>query len=200
LSFEKRLKPQIFFANNKGLPEIYNACIVSPDAHDILVFIHDDVWIDDFFIADHIIQGLAQFDVIGVAGNRRRVPNQSAWCFSEVTDRGISWDARENLSGSVAHGQTPFGPISHYGEVPAECEILDGVLLAAKKSVLESKMVFFDPVFDFHFYDMDFCRSARYQGLRLGTWHIAITHASGGKFLSPEWWIKYNQYIRKWKA
>jgi GT2 family glycosyltransferase len=200
LSFEKRLKPQIFFANNKGLPEIYNARIASPDGHDILVFIHDDVWIEDFFIADHVLQGLSQFEIIGVAGNRRRLPNQPAWAFSKVSDTGITWDASENLSGSVAHGPLPFGIISHYGPAPADCELLDGALLATRRSILQAKAVFFDPAFDFHFYDMDFCRTAKNKGLRLGTWHISITHRSGGSFCSPEWWMKYNKYISKWKS
>ena len=41
---------------------------------------------------------------------------------------------------------------------------------------------FFDPAFDFHFYDLGpLCQTAREKGLRLGTWHISITHNSGGE-------------------
>src|SRR5882762_9143567 len=74
LEFDKRLEARIFFENRTGLGEIYNFRIKSDSAHDILIFVHDDVWIEDFFLADHILEGLEQFDVIGVAGNRRRVP------------------------------------------------------------------------------------------------------------------------------
>src|SRR5674476_443764 len=94
---------------------------------------------------------------------------------------------RSNLSGRVAHGKNAFGPVSDFGPVPAECELLDGVFLATKKSHLKQNNVRFDAQFDFHFYDMDFCRSARKSGLRLGTWPIHLTHQSGGAFGSQSW-------------
>src|SRR5690349_1575782 len=76
---DKRLVPHIAYANKRGLPEIYNARISAADGHEILVFVHDDVWIDDYFIADRVIEALRDYDVIGVAGNRRRSPGQPAW-------------------------------------------------------------------------------------------------------------------------
>ena len=45
---------------------------------------------------------LESFDVIGVAGNRRRAPRQISWAFLESR----AWDERENLSGTLAHGDT----------------------------------------------------------------------------------------------
>jgi len=58
--------------------------------------------------------------------------------------------------------------------------------------------VLFDPRFDFHFYDMDFCRTARKAGLRLGTWPICLTHQSGGNFASDAWKEKCRLYREKW--
>lgn len=69
-----------------------------------------------------------------------------------------------------------------------------------KKSTLADNKVLFDPRFDFHFYDMDFCRSARTKGLRLGTWPICITHQSGGAFGSQRWIEKYRLYLEKWEG
>jgi len=197
LAQDTRLIPKITFDNKRGLPEIYNARINDPAGHDMLVFIHDDVWVDDYFFADRVLGGLDEFDVLGVAGNRRRVQNQPAWAF---IDENFTWDAKTNLSGSVAHGTHPFGNISVFGNVPAECELLDGVFLAARKYVLQHSSIQFDPCFDFHFYDMDFCRSARKNGLMLGTWPICLTHQSGGAFGSPNWLAKYRLYLEKWKA
>jgi GT2 family glycosyltransferase len=82
--------------------------------------------------------------------------------------------------------------------VPADCELLDGVFLAARKSALLGNEVLFDSRFDFHFYDLDFCRSARQRGLRLGTWPICLTHQSKGAFDSERWIEKYHAYIAKW--
>jgi hypothetical protein len=118
--------------------------------------VHDDVWIDDYFLCQRLAEGLARYDVIGVAGNRRRVAGQSGWAFLDET---LRLDDKANFSGAVAHGQYPFCAVTHYGESPADCELLDGVLLAARKSVLAEKRVSFDPRFDFDFYDMDFCRA-----------------------------------------
>lgn len=197
LAQDTRLVAHIAFENQRGLPDVFNARINTPEGHEILVFIHDDVWIDDYFLADRVINGLKTFDVIGVAGNRRRVQNQPAWAF---IDNKLTWDTNINLSGRIAHGSHPFGAISVFGAVPAECELLDGVFLAVQKSRLKAAKVQFDPRFDFHFYDMDFCRSARKNGLRLGTWPICLTHQSGGAFGNPRWNEKYRLYQEKWKA
>jgi GT2 family glycosyltransferase len=195
IQHDDRFSPQITFLNQRGLPEIYNAGIAAAASNQILVFVHDDVWIDDYFLVDRVMAGLQAYDVIGVAGNRRRVAAQTAWAF---IDRQFSWDDRANLSGSIAHGPTPFGQVAYFGAIPAECELLDGVFFAAKAATLVATGVMFDQQFDFHFYDMDFCRSARQSGLRLGTWPICLTHQSGGAFGTPKWIEKYHTYIQKW--
>ncbi|MDX1377026.1 MAG: glycosyltransferase [Burkholderiales bacterium] len=192
-----RLAPQISFANARGLPEVYNARIAAPEGEPMLVFMHDDVWIDDYYFAERVTEGLKTYDVIGVAGNRRRLPGQPAWLFM-LDERKLVWDDKVNLSGAIAHGKTPFGQISFYGPAPAECELLDGVFLAANRAALQRVGLQFDARFEFHFYDVDFCRSARQKGLRLGTWPICLTHQSGGVFGSEIWNEKYRQYLAKW--
>jgi GT2 family glycosyltransferase len=191
------LWPQITFANQLAIAHVFNARINAQSRSDILVFVHDDVWIDDFFLADRITRGLAEYDVLGVAGNRRRVPYQPAWAF---IDTSFTMDDCSNLSGRVAHGAQPFSPVWFIGPAPAECELLDGVFLATKRSILTAKGILFDPRFSFDFYDLDFCRSARERGLRLGTWPICITHQSRGAFGSPRWQANYLQYCQKWQC
>ncbi|HYL16741.1 MAG TPA: hypothetical protein VEV41_27140 [Terriglobales bacterium] len=51
----------------------------------------------------------------------------------------------------------------------------------------------------FHFYDLDFCRVCRQKELSLGTWPIAVTHASGGSFGSPQWLEARVLYEKKWQ-
>lgn len=197
LAFDSRLSAQVAFENTEGLPAVYNRLIREAPPGSLLVFVHDDVWLDDFFFSHRIADGLQAFDAIGVAGNRRRLRNQPAWCFvNEQFDR----DDPSNLSGSVAHGKMPFGPVSYFGPAPMECELLDGVLLAASRDTLAENGVTFDERFSFHFYDLDFCRSLRAKGLRMGTWPIALTHQSGGGFGSPAWRAGREAYLRKWEA
>jgi hypothetical protein len=198
LAFDKRIHARVAFENRTSLSEIYNLSIDAPQAAEILVFIHDDVWLDDYFFADRVIAGLQNFDVLGIAGNRRRLPRQPSWCFTgQMSDKFIL-DVRENLSGAVAHGTAPFGRVTNYGPVPAQCELLDGVLLAARRDTLRSKGGRFDPRFDFHFYDLDFCRSARAAGLVLGTGTVALTHLSQDAFGSADWHRNYEIYLEKW--
>jgi GT2 family glycosyltransferase len=196
LAQDARIGARVAFSNRRGLPEIYNARIQASDSPDLLVFCHDDVWLDDYFLADRVSEGLREYDVIGVAGNRRRLPKQPAWAF---VDTAFTWDEKPNLSGAVAHGNRPFGAVAAFGAAPADCELLDGVFIAARKSALAQKAVLFDPRFDFHFYDLDFCRSARERGLRLGTWPVCLTHQSGGAFGTQAWQEKYRAYLAKWK-
>ena len=194
-SWDKRLITRVAYENTTGLPELYNTCIRADDSEDVLVFMHDDIWIDDYFLADRILEGLKQYDIIGVAGNRRRVPGQVGWA---LLDQQFTHDSAENLSGLVAHGPFPFAPVYVFGTVPAECELLDGLFLAVRKSALREREVLFDPRFDFHFYDLDFCRTARSRGLRLGTWPICLTHQSTGGFNSPAWQESLRLYREKW--
>jgi len=195
----KRLKKDqlelaISYSNEAGLPAIYNREIAECNRQKILVFVHDDVWIDDFFFALRVSESLDHFDVVGVAGNRRGGPEQCSWAF---LDRPGAWDVRENLSGAVAHEGRG---VSWYGPVPQQVKLLDGLLLAARADVLSQSGVRFDLAYSFHFYDVDFCRSAAEAGLRLGTWPIAVTHGSGGNFRSKQWREAAAMYFAKWGA
>lgn len=127
---------RLFAENTRPLPECYNqATDESPDDA-VLVFVHDDVFVDDWLLAQRLHEGLAQFDVVGVAARAGR---------------------------------------------------------------LRQAGVRFDPRFDFHFYDLDFCRSASAAGLRLGTWPLAITHASSGESIqSASWEQGAQRYLQKW--
>lgn len=196
---DKRIVPWIAYENTRGLPEVYNELIERAGPDGLLLFVHDDVWLDDLFFVERLVEACARFDVVGVAGNRRRLPGQPGWAFVQAEgDPGLRWDAREHLSGMVGHGQQPFGTVSRYGDTPAACELLDGVLLAARARVLHDSGCRFDPRFRFHFYDLDFCRTARAAGLTLGTWPIGLTHQSGGAFGTDAWNAGLRDYRAKW--
>lgn len=196
LKQDARLSAHISFENTCGLSEVFNDRIQQADKEATLVFIHDDVWIDEANFADAVQKGLEKFDVIGIAGNKRILPNQPAWAF---IDAQFTWDDKANLSGQVAHSKNAFGVVEIFGEASAACELLDGVFLAAKKSSLDKANVRFDEQFDFHFYDLDFCRTARQAGLTLGTWIIKLTHQSAGAFGTLQWREKHQKYINKWE-
>jgi hypothetical protein len=182
-----------------GLSDVFNAALAAADEADTILFTHDDVWIDDWFVPERLEDALARFAVVGIAGNRRRVPNQPAWAF---VDQKFTWDEPEFLSGMITHAMTnaqgQFEKLDRFGPTPANVKLLDGVFLAAKVKTLRDAGVTFDPRFTFNFYDMDFCRSCEKAGLEMGTWPIAITHGSVGRFGNDQWKAAYAEYLRKW--
>jgi GT2 family glycosyltransferase len=190
---DPRIRSTVAFNNTRGLPDVYNDVLESC-TEEVIVFMHDDVWIDDSFFVERIFSGLSQFNVIGLAGSRKRREGQMAWSF--VSDPAVRDD--EFLSGRISQGENPCGRIFYFGPVPAACELLDGVLLAARRQTLIDSALRFDPQFPFHYYDMDFCRAAGAKGLRLGTWPISVTHQSRGGFLSDEWRAASAKYFEKW--
>lgn len=194
IALNPRLQSVIAYENRAGLPEIYNRAIEQSSADDVLVFVHDDVWIEDFYFTDRVLEALRFFDVIGLAGNRKRSPGQRVWMRASLEQTG----GDPNLAGAVAHGDGPMGKVGFFGPIVAEVELLDGVFLGTLAQTLKQSQVRFDPRFDFHFYDLDFCRAARARGLRLGTFPLSVTHRSMGNFKSEAWQAASVRYFEKW--
>jgi GT2 family glycosyltransferase len=192
------LEVRLFEKNVAGLPSVYNIAIrEARQSPAVLVFIHDDVHLCDFNWAFNLLDGLEQFHVIGLAGNKRRVPRQPSWAF---VDDKFTWDSPENLSGIVGHGTAfPCSNISAFGQSMQEVKLLDGLMLACRSDVLLERGLNFDERFNFHHYDLDFCRQAEQKGLRMGTWRISVIHESGGSFGSPAWRDGYQKYLEKWR-
>jgi Glycosyltransferase like family len=190
---------RVFASNSEGLPKLYNIALrEAADDPAILVFLHDDVYIYDLYWPYHLNDALRSFDVVGLAGNKRRVPAQPAWCF--LDDRW-TLDDWTNLSGVVAHGtQWPPSKISYFGPPNQAVKLLDGLWIAGPSQVLLAKNITFDERFDFHFYDVDFCRQLELNGLRMGTCGISVMHESPGNFISAKWSAAYAEYLRKWRS
>ncbi|RZI83566.1 MAG: hypothetical protein EOP38_12110 [Rubrivivax sp.] len=189
---------KIRYCNAEGLPAVYNE-VLRHDRSDHLVFLHDDLWLEDTDILEKIRLSLKRFDVVGIAGNTRISRNQPAWLFRAIENYKFVWD-HGHLSGSVQHGQRGQGETSVYGPAPANCELLDGVFLAVNRKAVWRSNVRFNETLKFHFYDMDFCRTARRAGMTLGTWPIDLLHLSPGSFGSEAWQNGYRQYRKKWKT
>ncbi len=193
---DPRITASIAFQNRAGLPAVYNHRLTLSQA-EVLLFIHDDVWIDDLFLADRLLEAAASFDVIGVVGNTRCADGQVSWAF---VDEQLNWDSDNCLTGAIANGAESFGRISRFGKSPAPCHLLDGVFIAVNAVAARQHDVRFDEQFSFHFYDMDFCREAHTRGLRIGTWPISITHQSAGNFRSDAWRDACSRYQHKWES
>jgi GT2 family glycosyltransferase len=184
---------QLFADNTRGLPVVYNKAL--DDARDdpaTLVFLHDDVYLADYFWPERLADALIKFDVVGLAGHTQRALGQTTWFVPDDGPAGL-------LSGIVAHGEDLGAQISLYGAAGKECKLMDGLFLAAESATLIEHGIRFEEELDFHFYDLDFCRQVEKAGLSMGTWSISVIHRSGGLTEPDGRWNRNRQiYQRKW--
>jgi len=194
----QQIELRLFKSNTEGLPTVYNRAIEEARADPaILIFIHDDVYLSDYYWANHLHEGLKVFDIVGLAGNRRRVSGQCSWMY---IDERFTKDDFSNLSGVLGHGDgfPNLRELSVYGEPGQEVKILDGVMLAVRSETLIRTDLRFDTRFRFDFYDLDFCRQAEERGIKMGTWAISTIHASAGKLGGDAWRAGYRVYLEKY--
>jgi len=193
------LELKLYPDNSEGLSNIYNKEIaLAANDPAILVFAHDDLLFLGYYWVNDIFNAMQAFDVVGITGNKRRLPHQSSWVFKDP-ERQV--EDLENLSGVVGHGASyPPQQFNIYGQPGQEVKLLDGMLLMADSEVMHRHALTFDERFKFHFYDMDLCRQAEVKGLKMGTWPISLVHQSGGNYQSEAWKIGYQAYLDKWKS
>ena len=186
-------------ANNKsGLSQAYNRQLTAENLikHDIVLFVHDDVFIDDLKLKGKLYTALNQmkYDIVGLAGSSKVKIKQP--CLWHVMSE------REDMSGAVSHpindssqlGVTSFGPW------PKRCLVIDGLFMAVNlKKVLQAGGKF-NESFKFHHYDLSSCLDANKLKLKIGTYPVHVTLASPGlrdindKTFQESQQIFYNQY------
>lgn len=198
-------------AERHGLPALYNRHLDSGDDR-LTVFLHDDVFVHDIFLAERVREALREHDIAGLAGSRYSAPEEPSWALSfdeELRYRG--WQTGPGfqgvtLSGVVSHltgpddGSIPRVQPSSYGPTPATVDCLDGLFLAVKPAALRQVALRFDEAFDFHLYDVDFTRCAAARGLSLTTWPILCTHGSSGNYGSESWKAAARRYREQRRA
>lgn len=196
-----RLALHAAYGNRAGLGAVYNAVLDSLGDSHIAVFVHDDVDLRDFHLCARLDEALARFDVVGVIGNAEPAADHAGWLQRRGPDGALQPHAPALLAGAVdhllpdgGHGMLAFDP------APREVRLIDGVFIAARVATLRRHAVRFDARFAFHFYDLDFCRACTRADLVIGTWPIALAHASQGAFGTPEWEAGLAAYRAKWGA
>jgi hypothetical protein len=196
---------RIYTENTKGLGENYNDCInhvlknhninneeftyLHPNEI-IFLFVHDDVSIEDMFLTEKLNKAIEQYDIIGLAGTKHwELKSPAVWNNSP----------REKHTGAVAHTKDGHTWMTSFG-VFGKALLIDGLFIAVKGEVFENTPIRFDPQFDFHFYDLDFCLQAYQQKLQVGTYPIWVTHNSIGDWTQDQkWHNKENDFLNKWK-
>lgn len=165
-------------ANNKtGLSKAYNRQLVADNLikHDIVLFAHDDVYIDDLKLKGKLYTAVEnlEYDIVGLAGAKSI--KISPPCLWHKMSKPQDW------SGSVSHPVPDERlMVTNFGPWPQRCLVLDGLFLAVNlKRVLEAGWKFNED-YTFHHYDISSCLDANKLKLKMGTYPIHVTHASPG--------------------
>jgi len=163
--------------NTEGLSKRYNDLIrTSKNLYEYIVFVHDDVFVDDLNVCQKLIHAHRDFDIVGLAGGINPVIQKPALWHLMCGGFGGG-----NLRGAVAH---PAGPeavaMTSFGSTPARVAILDGLFLSIKVSSIRSKKWQFNENYKFHHYDIASCIDANQKKLKLGVAPIWVVHNSPG--------------------
>lgn len=173
-------KSKIFYENKKGLPELYNIFITENNKEKRIIFVHDDVLIEDLFIEEKLDVAFEKFDIVGLAGSKKcDLSKPPAWHLMSNTIDHV---------GEVAHSKDKRSWTTCFGPTNSRALVLDGLFLAVNVKRLLETNTKFDERFNFHHYDITFCLNANKNKLKLGVAPIKVTHFGlGDSMNSPEW-------------
>lgn len=182
--------------NTTGLPAVYNRFITEENAkyYDNILFVHDDVWIDDEMIADKIGWAMMDYDIVGVAGALNpKIQHPSLWhMMSERKDHRGQAGHFVNQQKTKSFGEPCY--MTSFGVTPSRVAVVDGVFVAVNLRAVLDKKWKWNENFTFHHYDIASCIDANNLGLRIGVYPINIYHASPGlKSLEDPVWSASNK-------
>lgn len=167
--------------NTAGLSKNYNKIIDKlSKEYDHILFVHDDVFVDDFNICNKLIKAHKLYDIVGLAGGiNPTIKNPALWHLMCGGFHG------GNLRGAVAHyANNDQLFMTNFGMTPDRVAVLDGLFLSVcTKAVLKTGWRF-NENYTFHHYDIASCLDANKKKLRLGVYPIWVIHRSPG-LLNP---------------
>lgn len=159
---------------------------------EFLVFVHEDVR----FLTENwgpklidIFENTEEIGLLGLAGADILLQNAQWW-----------FPGSDHMYGEVTHesGGAIWKSVFSEGEGEKEVVVLDGVLIACRKSVLEQEGITWDEDFDnFHYYDISFCIPFLLKGYKnYVTYNLAIKHFGLGA-ITPEWEHYRHVFVHK---
>jgi hypothetical protein len=163
-------------SNKEGLSKRYNEFLETHiDDYDMIVFVHDDVYLDDGRVRQKLAIAHEQFDIVGVAGGVAPVIREPAlW---HIMCGGFG----PNLRGFAGHYVSDKTvSVTNFGPTPARVAIADGVFLSVKTEAIKRTNWLFNENFTFHHYDIASCLDANKKKLKIGVWPILLFHMSPG--------------------
>lgn len=188
LNLDERLAGEdwelIHIGDAASLCEGYNRGVARATG-ELIVMCHDDIRILSPDFAEKLRAYLAVHDLIGVAGTTKTSGPSWGWSgpphlFCWISQAFLTAEFRDNGPVTLLIGA--------HGPVVPGAQMLDGVFLAARRSLLQT-LQFDQETFDrFHFYDLDYSYRAHLAGARVAIClDIALFHESAGNYNEDYW-------------
>ncbi len=187
------LNYKIHFSNTVGLSQLYNRTIDDVGSlYDYVVFVHDDLSIEDSLVVKKLKVAHQHYDIVGLAGGKNIDANFQAPLWHIMT---------KQKHGAVAHPTEKDGSltVAAFGSTPAECDLIDGLFISVNVKKVKEGGVRFNEDMSFHFYDLAFCMNARNAGLKIGVWPIWTVHQGlGDSYDSTAWRECAMKFVRQY--
>ena len=182
----------VFYQNNKGLTKLYNRFISESFKHKKVIFVHDDVLIEDLFLEEKLNIAFQKYDIVGLAGSKK--------CDLKKTPAWHLMSDKEDFCGEVAHSHEGKVWTTVFGPTESRVLIMDGLFIAVNvERLLETKTTF-DENFDFHHYDISFCLNANKNKLKMGVTPIKVVHFGlGDSMTTIEWRKSADKFIKLYR-
>lgn len=165
----------ILTENTTPIGKAYNKLIKDwvTNKYQRIVFVHDDVIIEDRHLEEKLENYLKKYDIIGLAGGiEPQIKAPALWhlmCKKHFGTVGHFVNNNQNWYGTT------------FGVSDVRVAIVDGVFIGVNRDVLEKRNLRFDEDLPhFHHYDILFCLEANAIKLKIGVVPILITHLSPG--------------------
>ena len=183
---------EIIYDNKEGLTKIYNRYLIENNRGKKLVFVHDDVLIEDLFLFDKLNLAFENFDIVGLAGAKQCDLNAPMMAWHLMAPR-------ESFVGEVAHSKDGINWTTVFGQTPSRALVIDGLFIAVNVDRLLDTNTRFDEDFDFHHYDLSFCLTANQNKLKIGVYPIRVVHFGlGDSMNSLEWSANADKFKKKY--
>lgn len=188
--FNNEIIETVLYENKSGLPKVYNNFLKSKQwtEKDRVVFLHDDLRIDDCRILEKLTDAHELFDVVGLAGSGGKIKKH---------DIAMWHLLGEVKSGTITHTDGNKYWTNVYGNNGVRCKFLDGLFLSVNPTKLAEHDVWFDEDFSFHHYDFSFSIRCFMNGIAMGTPSVPIfvIHEGLGEMTSD--FIQSNTLAKK---
>ena len=169
--------------NREGLCKVYNRFLTEEYKDKYVIFIHDDVLINDLFFEEKVLAAFEKFDIIGLAG--------ATSC--DLSSEHPAWHMiapSEHYVGEVAHSKDGRVWTTVFGPTDSRALVIDSLFMGVNVNKALEKGLKFDERFDFHHLDIDFSLEANRLKIKTGVFPLSVTHFGLGDSMNTDSWKK----------